>query len=131
MPERGRTFLTCPFCNRGELKIILENELAFAIYDKYPVQKGHLLIIPKEHIVTYFDASEEQILAMHELIQKGKKLLDNEFKPDGYNIGVNVGFYGGQTIPHLHVHLIPRYKGDIEDPRGGVRKIVKNLVQYP
>lgn len=131
MREKEGINLNCPFCNREELKIILENELAFAIYDKYPVQKGHLLIIPKEHIVTYFDASEEQILAMHELIQKGKKLLDNEFNPDGYNIGVNVGFYGGQTIPHLHVHLIPRYKGDIEDPRGGVRKIVKNLVQYP
>lgn len=124
-------YLNCPFCNKEKLTVVLENELALAFYDKFPVQKGHLLIIPKKHVETYFDAKTEQIMAIHELIHQGKELLDNEFNPDGYNIGINIGYYGGQTISHLHFHLIPRYKGDIEDPRGGIRKIVKNLVQYP
>ena len=113
------------------MDIVLENELALAFYDKYPVQKGHLLIVPKEHVETYFDADDQQIMAMHELLRKGKRILDVRYQPDGYNIGVNIGYYGGQTISHFHIHLIPRYKGDIEDPRGGIRKIVKNLVEYP
>lgn len=97
--------LTCPFCNRENLSILIENKLAMAFYDKYPVQNGHLLIIPKQH--------------------------DKKYHPDGYNISRNIDYYGGQTILHLHFHLIPRYKGDIEKPRGGIRKMVKNIVQYP
>jgi diadenosine tetraphosphate (Ap4A) HIT family hydrolase len=121
----------CPFCDTQSLKIILENDKAIALYDKYPVQRGHLLIVPKRHVTTYFDATDEEIMAIHELIKKGKELLDREYSPDGYNIGVNVGEYGGQTVMHLHVHLIPRYKGDIDDPRGGIRKAIPNLVPYP
>ncbi|WP_407270377.1 HIT family protein [Radiobacillus sp. PE A8.2] len=123
--------MTCPFCSHTELKIELQNNLAIAFYDKYPVQKGHLLIIPKEHKQNYFDATPEQIMAIHELIREGKKLLDEKYNPDGYNIGVNIGPYGGQTVNHLHFHLIPRYKGDIEDPLGGIRKAIPNLVPYP
>jgi len=123
--------MTCPFCKLEENQILLENEYAVAFYDKYPVQKGHLLIIPKKHVETYFDANDIQINAIHQLIKQGKEMLDQEFSPDGYNIGINVGYYGGQTVPHLHFHLIPRYKGDIEDPRGGIRKAIPNLVQYP
>jgi len=121
----------CPFCLIQESQKILENEFAVAFYDKYPVQKGHLLIIPKVHKPTYFDATEEEILAIHDLVRRGKELLDREFNPDGYNIGVNIGEFGGQTVMHLHFHLIPRYKGDIRDPRGGIRKAIPNLVQYP
>jgi diadenosine tetraphosphate (Ap4A) HIT family hydrolase len=121
----------CPFCDRQSLQIILENRNAIAFYDKYPVQRGHLLIVPKRHAATYFDATDEEIMAIHELVKKGKELLDHEYSPDGYNIGVNVGEYGGQTVMHLHVHLIPRYKGDIDDPRGGIRKAIPNLVPYP
>jgi diadenosine tetraphosphate (Ap4A) HIT family hydrolase len=123
--------LPCLFCDTQSLKIVLENDKAIAFYDKYPVQRGHLLIVPKRHAATYFDATDEEIMAIHELIKKGKELLDREFSPDGYNIGVNVGEYGGQTVMHLHVHLIPRYKGDIDDPRGGIRKAIPNLVPYP
>lgn len=123
--------MSCPFCNPNELKIELENNLALAFYDKYPVQTGHLLIIPKEHVETYFDASMDQIIAIHALIIEGKELLAEKFSPDGYNIGINVGAYGGQTVNHLHVHLIPRYKGDMEDPRGGIRNAIPNLVAYP
>ncbi|MEQ6389225.1 HIT family protein [Bacillaceae bacterium S4-13-58] len=123
--------MSCPFCQQDKLQIELENNLAIAFFDKYPVQKGHLLIIPKDHVETYFDATTEQIMAIHELIQQGKELIDQKFQPDGYNIGVNVGKYGGQTVPHLHFHLIPRYEGDVEDPRGGIRKAIPNLVSYP
>lgn len=123
--------MTCPFCQLEKKDILLENEWAVAIYDQYPVQKGHMLIIPKGHVETYFDATDRQIAAIHELLRQGKQMLDREYAPDGYNIGVNVGRYGGQTIPHLHVHLIPRYKGDVEDPRGGIRKAIPNLVDYP
>jgi len=122
---------TCPFCNQQSLEILLQNTNAIAFYDKYPVQRGHLLIVPKRHAATYFDATDEEIMAIHELIKQGKALLDREYSPDGYNIGVNVGEYGGQTVMHLHFHLIPRYQGDIDDPRGGIRKAIPNLVPYP
>ncbi|WP_432774504.1 HIT family protein [Brevibacillus gelatini] len=121
----------CPFCRTQSLEIILENDKAIAFYDKYPVQQGHLLIVPKRHVATYFAATDEEIMAIHELIKTGKELLDRKYAPDGYNIGVNVGEYGGQTVMHLHIHLIPRYKGDMEDPRGGIRKAIPNLVPYP
>lgn len=123
--------MKCPFCTLPNEQIVAENALAMAFFDKYPVQKGHLLVIPKRHAATYFDATEEEIIAIHQLIKQGKQLIDQEYQPDGYNIGVNVGEYGGQTVMHLHFHLIPRYKGDIEDPRGGIRKAIPNLVPYP
>ncbi|MEW9674261.1 HIT family protein [Ammoniphilus sp. 3BR4] len=123
--------MSCPFCSIPKEQLILENELAQGFYDKYPVQKGHLLIVPKRHAETYFDATPEEILAIHQLIRQGKEMMDHAYHPDGYNIGVNVGEYGGQTVMHLHFHLIPRYKGDIEDPRGGIRKAIPNLVPYP
>ncbi|MFB4165608.1 HIT family protein [Alteribacillus sp. JSM 102045] len=123
--------MSCPFCEISPKQLLRENEYAKAFYDLYPVQKGHTLIIPKRHFSSYFEAAEEEVLAIHRLIQEQKKALDKEFAPDGYNIGVNIGEYGGQTVPHLHVHLIPRYNGDIEDPRGGIRKAIPNIVQYP
>ncbi|BAU28417.1 diadenosine tetraphosphate (Ap4A) HIT family hydrolase [Aneurinibacillus soli] len=123
--------ISCVFCQLAKEAIVLENELAFAFYDKFPVQKGHLLIVPKRHVETYFDATDEEIAAIHRLVRQGKERLDREHQPDGYNIGVNIGHYGGQTVMHLHFHLIPRYNGDIEDPRGGIRKAVPNLVPYP
>ena len=111
-------------------KFIMENELAFAIYDKYPVNKGHVLIIPKRHFANYFDSTEEEIAAFYELIKKVKTLLDKDFRPDGYNIGININEAAGQTIFHLHIHLIPRYNGDVNNPRGGVRNLKKALVEY-
>ncbi len=111
-------------------KVIAENDLALAFFDGYPVNEGHTLIIPKRHVETYFDATQEEKNAISLLLVEVKERLDEEFNPDGYNIGVNVGAAGGQTIFHLHVHLIPRYAGDVRDPRGGVRKIKKSLVPY-
>ena len=114
----------CPFCDVNEDKIILKNDLCYAIYDKYPVNPGHLLIIPFRHFPYFFDATNEEKIAILDLLEKAKKHLDEKYNPDGYNIGVNVGEYAGQTIFHLHIHLIPRYRGDIDNPRGGVRGVI-------
>lgn len=120
----------CIFCSTPETEILSENHLAIAFFDKFPVNQGHVLIIPKRHVETLFEATLEEISAINELIFQVKEILQDRFAPDGYNLGVNVGEAGGQTIFHLHFHLIPRYKGDIPDPRGGVRKIKKSIVPY-
>ena len=123
----------CLFCDIYEgqkNKIIAESSLAFAIYDGFPVNQGHILVIPKRHFDSFFDATEQEINQIYDLLNKCKAILDNKYHPTGYNVGVNVGYDGGQTIMHLHVHLIPRYKGDVENPRGGIRKLKPQLVYY-
>ncbi|HYE82309.1 MAG TPA: HIT family protein [Clostridia bacterium] len=123
--------MSCIFCDYLISKnYIAENELAFAIYDNFPVGKGHVLIIPKRHFAAFFDATSEEVSAFYDLVSLIKKLLDEELKPDGYNIGINIGEAAGQTIFHLHIHVIPRYSGDVENPRGGIRKFKKPLVEY-
>lgn len=121
----------CVFCRNIGTGILCENDLAVAFYDGFPVNKGHVLVVPKRHVATYFDASQEEIQAINELIVKVKKFLDDKYQPDGYNLGVNVGEAAGQTVFHLHVHVIPRYVGDVKNPRGGVRKIKASIVPYP
>jgi diadenosine tetraphosphate (Ap4A) HIT family hydrolase len=120
----------CIFCNFNDKEVIAENRLAAAFYDKFPVNYGHVLIVPKRHVEDYFKATKEEIYAINDLIFEVKEIIDQKFKPDGYNIGINVGYPAGQTIFHLHFHLIPRYKGDVPDPRGGVRKIKKAVVPF-
>jgi len=122
--------LTCPFCNPAEDEIVLKNNLCYARYDKYPVSPGHLLLIPYRHIPTLFDATDDEQAALLALVREAKTLLDEHFHPDGYNIGVNVRAAAGQTVMHLHVHVIPRYTGDVEDPRGGVRGAVPEKRVY-
>lgn len=121
---------TCLFCALPETEIIAENELARAFYDKFPVNEGHALIVPKRHVATLFDATLEELAAINHLLFEVKAKLDQKFQPDGYNVGVNVGLAAGQTVFHLHYHVIPRYVGDVEDPRGGIRRIKKSLVPY-
>ena len=122
--------MNCIFCEYPEKDYIIENELAFAIYDKFPVNKGHILVIPKRHFASYFEAKKEEILAIFELTKECKNILEAEYNPDGYNIGFNVNYAGGQTVMHLHQHIIPRYDGDVENPRGGIRRLKKQLVYY-
>ncbi|KOA18068.1 AP-4-A phosphorylase [Clostridium homopropionicum DSM 5847] len=122
--------MSCLFCNYPKEKYIVENAFAFAIYDNFPVNEGHALIIPKRHFESFFEATEEEVKGIYKLLHEVKRNIDKKYKPDGYNVGINVGEYGGQTIMHLHVHLIPRYKGDVENPRGGIRKFKKELVEY-
>lgn len=122
--------MDCPFCNHEELEIIIENDLTFAIYDRYPVNKGHILIITKRHVENYFDTTQEERLAILDLLEQAKAILDEKYEPSGYNIGINCGKEAGQTVFHLHTHLIPRYKGDIDDPRGGVRGVIPHKQNY-
>jgi len=107
-----------------EMQVVLENELAFAVYDAFPVGAGHLLIVPKRLFSDYFAARAAEVDALWDLVNRAKKYLDVEYKSDGYNIGINSGEAAGQTVGHLHIHVIPRYKGDIDDPRGGVRGVI-------
>jgi diadenosine tetraphosphate (Ap4A) HIT family hydrolase len=112
----------CPFCN--PINIVLQNNLAVAIYDRYPVTPGHLLIIPQRHVENYFATTLEERQAINDLLEDGKRLLELKYHPDGYNVGVNCGEAAGQTVMHVHIHLIPRYIGDIDNPRGGVRGVI-------
>jgi len=122
--------MNCAFCQLEEDRIILENELAYGVMDKYPINKGHMLFIPKRHFKIFFDATKEEIEALYRLLHEGKKYLDEKYDPDGYNLGVNIGEDAGQSIMHLHIHLIPRYKGDVADPTGGVRCLKGSLAPY-
>ncbi len=115
--------MSCIFCNISE-EMVFENELAYAICDGFPVNKGHMLVITKRHVSSYFDATEEEIIAIQDLLLKCKDHLDKLYKPDGYNVGINIGIPAGQSIMHLHVHIIPRYIGDLENPKGGVRGVL-------
>lgn len=121
---------SCPFCALPPERIIDANELALVIRDGFPVSKGHTLIIPKRHVGSWFDTSADERAALFALLDQAKLILDHEFKPDSFNIGINDGAAAGQTVPHLHIHLIPRYKGDQEDPRGGVRWIIPGKAKY-
>jgi len=120
----------CPFCTLPPERIIDSNDLALVIRDGYPVSPGHTLVIPKRHIGSWFEITQAEQQALLDLLAKSNAVLETEFKPDGYNIGINDGPAAGQTVPHLHIHLIPRYKGDQEDPRGGVRWIVPEKAKY-
>ncbi|MGA9575187.1 MAG: HIT family protein [Lysobacterales bacterium] len=109
---------------------MIQNDLAFAHYDSYPVNPGHCLVITHRHIAGYFEATAEEKAAIWALVDEMKSIIDKEFKPDGYNVGVNIGETAGQSIPHLHIHMIPRYKGDMENPRGGVRGVIPHKQKY-
>jgi diadenosine tetraphosphate (Ap4A) HIT family hydrolase len=117
----------CIFCHLDR-PILLENALARAFYDAYPVSPGHALITPQRHVRTLFDASPEEIAACFALLPDLKALLDQAHAPDGYNIGVNCELAGGQSVWHAHVHVIPRYAGDVADPLGGVRNVIPRRV---
>ena len=119
----------CLFCKdpRGVLSV---HELAYSANDTYPVSPGHTLVIPKRHVASFFDLTQDEVAACMDLINAEKKRIDGEFKPDGYNIGVNVGPAAGQSIFHVHIHIIPRYKGDVENPQGGVRHVITGNAHY-
>lgn len=121
----------CLFCNIPPVRIILENELAYAVRDGYPVTEMHSLIIPKRHIQDYFDLTTEELIACDQLIRSLKDEISNsDNSVNGFNIGMNSGETAGQTIFHCHIHLIPRRTGDVDNPRGGVRNIIPGMGNY-
>jgi diadenosine tetraphosphate (Ap4A) HIT family hydrolase len=120
----------CPFCTLPASRIQAENEHAVLIRDAFPVSPGHSLVIPKRHVGSYFETTEAERAAMQALLVEAKRMVDAEFRPQGYNIGVNDGAAAGQTVPHLHLHLIPRHAGDVADPRGGVRWVIPDKADY-
>ncbi len=122
---------TCPFCHLSDnMEVISETDTCVALYDGYPVSLGHTLIIPKRHVASFFDLSDEERQAINTMLFNVKGILDDRYHPDGYNIGINVGEHAGQSIFHCHIHLIPRYKGDVENPKGGVRGVIPSKQKY-
>jgi diadenosine tetraphosphate (Ap4A) HIT family hydrolase len=120
----------CPFCHLDKARICLESETATTFFDAFPVTEGHTLVVPKRHVASLFDLSEEEQAALWKLVGLVRSKLITELKPDGFNIGINDGPAAGQTIMHAHVHVIPRRRGDIADPRGGVRWVIPSRAPY-
>ena len=121
---------TCPFCALTEDRIVAEDSYCLTVRDGFPVSPGHTLIIPKRHISSFFETMPDERDAMFNALDKAKRNLDEEFEPAAYNIGINDGPAAGQTVGHLHVHLIPRYEGDQPDPRGGIRWVIPEKARY-
>jgi diadenosine tetraphosphate (Ap4A) HIT family hydrolase len=120
----------CPFCKIESDRILWQDDRVFIIYDGFPISQGHALIIPKRHIESFFDATTEERDALLAGLDTAKQVIENNYEPDSYNIGINDGQAAGQTVAHLHIHLIPRYEGDVMDPRGGVRWIMPEKADY-
>lgn len=120
----------CAFCRLEPSKVVAANDHAVAFLDGFPVTPGHTLVVPKRHINSFFEATREEQAALFELVAQVREKLLAEHGPDGFNIGINDGAAAGQTVMHTHIHLIPRYAGDTEDPRGGVRWIMPVKAPY-
>jgi diadenosine tetraphosphate (Ap4A) HIT family hydrolase len=120
----------CDILKDRSSEIILESEKFAAISDARPITKGHTVVVPKKHIISFFDVADEDTCDLHIFLKEVKKILDENHSPDGYNIGVNDGKAAGRSIDHLHIHLIPRYMGDVSEPKGGVRHILGRNNSY-
>ncbi len=121
----------CIFCKIRKDQLRFENQLAYSSIDSYPVSELHSLIVPKRHVETYFELTNEEIQACNELILKTKeKILKQDSSVKGFNIGTNAGKVAGQSIMHCHIHLIPRREGDVENPQGGVRSVISKKQHY-
>lgn len=126
MPEEN-----CPFCEfiRSQ-EPVAERGTFFAKHDKYPVSPGHILLIPRRHVATFFELNEQERKDFFDLLLEVHDMLQRQYEPNGFNIGVNIGYAAGQTVMHLHIHLIPRYLGDVENPTGGVRAVIPSQADY-
>lgn len=120
---------SCLFCRPGR-EIIAENASAIAVYDRFPVSPGHALIIPRRHAVTVWDLTDEEYADCFQLARTIKPILEQRHSPDGFNIGANCGEAAGQSVWHAHIHVIPRYKGDTPNPKGGVRHVIPMKAKY-
>lgn len=120
----------CPFCRRQDAECLHVGPLVRAFPDAFPVSSGHTLVVPRRHVSDWFDATDEERAAMLAVVNVVRASLAREHSPDGWNLGINVGVAAGQTVPHLHLHVIPRYSGDVSDPRGGVRNVIPGRANY-
>lgn len=112
----------CELCSPAD--VVLENALAYARHDNNSLSPGHVLVVPKRHVASFFDMTPEEQSSVLRLLNEAQRLIQSNHSPDGYNIGVNIGKAGGQSRMHVHLHLIPRYLGDVPDPRGGIRCVL-------
>lgn len=120
----------CPFCAPPPDQILIEGAQALVLWDSYPVSPGHVLIIPRRHVASWFDSTATEREEILRLADEARRILAEKHSPDGFNLGINDGAAAGQSVPHLHLHLIPRYRGDVPDPRGGVRWIIRDRATY-
>lgn len=120
----------CPFCSINLSLILYTNMVGLAIRDRFPVSLGHSLVIPFAHTSSIFDLPEQDQQKIWELVIQLRKEIMIEFNPNGFNVGINDGFAAGQTVPHAHIHVIPRYDGDLADPRGGIRRVIPKKAPY-
>jgi len=124
---------TCLFCDRNNPEkhtIISENDLFYGRWDNFPVSDGHAEIVPKRHVESLFELTDNELVQLFDLLKKVKDIIQDKYSPDAFNIGINEGEEAGRTIHHLHVHIIPRYKGDVENPRGGIRHVISGKGNY-
>lgn len=122
--------MECPFCSPLPDQVLIARQLVYVKCDSYPLSPGHALVIPKRHVETIFEATKAERYALLDMIDETKALLDFRHRPDGYNMGINSGAAAGQTVMHLHLHIIPRYVGDRNDPRGGIRWLFPEKAAY-
>jgi diadenosine tetraphosphate (Ap4A) HIT family hydrolase len=120
----------CPFCNPAPDRVFHTSELVLALWDAFPVSPGHALIVPKRHVASWFDATPGECRELTETVERVRAIVERTHQPHGFNVGWNDGRAAGQTVFHLHVHVIPRYEGDADDPRGGIRWILPNRARY-
>ena len=120
----------CPFCNPPPQRIVIEGVAAMALWDSYPLNPGHVLIVPRRHVASWFEATAAERDEMLRLADDARRIVTEKHRPNAFNLGINDGAEAGQTVPHLHLHLIPRYRGDVPDPRGGVRWIIPDRAAY-
>lgn len=121
---------TCLFCRSDLDNVFIRGELGFVRWDGHPVSDGHALVCPYRHVASYFDVADRERSELWALVDAAKKVIDARYQPHGYNVGINVGQSAGQSVFHVHIHLIPRYRGDMENPRGGVRGVIPEKRLY-
>lgn len=122
--------LFCQYADPEKNAVISETELAYTRWDNFPAAPGHAEMVPKRHVESYFELTEDEILSLHGLAMATRQIIGMRYSPDAYTIGVNDGAAAGQTIPHVHLHLIPRYEGDVANPRGGIRNVIPGMGDY-
>lgn len=122
--------MDCPFCRPDPARVVASTDSALAIRDGFPLSEGHTLVVPRRHVASLFELNPDERAAVWELAAEVRADVDRKLAPDGFNVGLNDGEAAGQTVMHAHVHVIPRHRGDVDDPRGGVRWVLPRKAAY-